>query len=198
MTVRHRAVRESGWIVHLFADSVKVRGCELPSDQPRRCDKQLRPVEAVSKVTMIRAFSPREHCQSCTWRVAPGWYESGLWPSKRSQMSMSTAESACSYQPGAKPRVRVQSQEIRAEGPLHRFLRQPRKTGLCSVEVKSYRRDLLGHRRYDKAGQRIGGRSSIGGTLFLALPSPWRPRHSLVRQDQTVFRVEANAVPLQV
>ena len=31
---------------------------------------------------MTRAFSPREHCHSYTWRVAPGWYESGLRPSE--------------------------------------------------------------------------------------------------------------------
>ncbi len=52
---------------------------------------------------------------------------SGPW--NRIPMRRESAEGACSYQPGAKPRVCRQSQELRAEGPLHRVLRRHRRTG---------------------------------------------------------------------
>ena len=58
-----------------------------------------------------------------TWRVAPGCYEAGLRPLRPFPIEMQSAESASSYQRGAKSRDFVNDWEPRAESPYHEELR---------------------------------------------------------------------------
>ena len=51
-------------------------------------------------------------------------------PQNPNQLSAKSAESAPPYQPGAKPQVRMRTQESRAESPRHSIPRQSRETGL--------------------------------------------------------------------
>ena len=77
---------------------------------------------------MNRAAGPQNEIQTSPEASPPP--QSGMsrasGPQNRIETSVLSAEGASSYQPGAKPRVCMEQQEPRAEGPHHRALMRSR------------------------------------------------------------------------